>query len=349
MNSPKASAATGTKTEDRIQILDLHTRSPVISYRNQIYTAQWTDTIGTDILLTTPDSSSPFPPQHSYPEFDIQAITSIKLVGRPVQLIPRGPSKSSELDTTNAPSNPAVPTTSNEASSSSQIANPPQSQPPLPYPRIPVNMGDSLSRQNQARFLQRLIAAKASKGEADSVTVYSKRRHTGSGWRSWGQVEAEEDDQDEEGQDLGERHDQDEEAENDNATPVTPSSARARSESQQTSQVRSPAASQTPRRLGRPPGKRKMVKPRKPGGLFRDYVPEVGDKAGADIRGFGLGERVGEGRLAVGEETAGRSLGREESGVHERQNGVEKERSVEEVVETAVDDKGEDVNMEDPS
>ena len=50
--------------------------------------------------------------------------------------------------------------------------------------KIPIETHATLARQNQAHFLERLIAAKAAKGEKDSVAIYAKKRFMGTGWRA---------------------------------------------------------------------------------------------------------------------------------------------------------------------
>ena len=306
--------------QDRIQILDLHTANPVISYQNQIYSCQWTDTIGTDILLTPPDSAIPIPPEHRYPGFAIQAMTRVKLVGQPVQLIPRvealSANQSVPSEETSAISTTAIPTASEESSSTPARPVPPQSQQFHPRTRIPIKPSDSRSRQNQARFLERLMEAKASKGETDSVTVYSKRRITGTGWRSWGRKDAEdaedaEEDQDkaEEGGDQraeGEEHREEGAVDqlDDEASSVTPGPMRARSESEGTPKSQPSAPARTPKRLGRPPGKRNRTNEPVAGGLFRDYVRGAGGGARSDILGSDPEENV-EGQRASVEDEAG--------------------------------------------
>ena len=306
--------------QDRIQILDLHTSNPVISYQNQIYSCQWTDTIGTDILLTPPDSAIPIPPQHKYPGFAIQGMTRVKLVGQPVQLIPRvetrGANKPVPPEEISAIGTPTIPPSA-ESSSTPTRTFPPQSQQFHPRTRIPINPSDSRSRQNQARFLELLMEAKASKGETDSVTVYSKRRNTGTGWRSWGRKDAEDaedakDDQDKpdgNGDQSAEGEEQREEGAvdqvDDEVLSATPGPMRARSESQGTPTSQPSAPAQTPKSSGRSPGKRNTRNRPVAGGLFRDYVRGAGGGAMSDISGFGLGEIVegqptsGEGEAAI--------------------------------------------------
>ena len=294
--------------EDRIQILDLHTRNPMISYQNQIYSCQWTDTIGTDILLTPPDSAIPIPPQHKYPGFSIQAMTRLKLVGQPVQLIPRvetrNANKTVPSEETSSVSTPAVPAPSEEPSSTPPNAFPPQSQQSHPRTRIPIKPSDSRSRQNQARFLERLMEAKASKGETDSVTVYSKRRITGTGWRSWGRKDAQDaddagDDQDQSEGEMDHSAEGEEQQEegagnqvDDEATSATTGRMRARSEGQGTPKSQSSVPARTPKRLGRPPGKRNTTNQPDTGGLFRDYVRGAERGARSDVLGSRLGESV---------------------------------------------------------
>ncbi|MCJ1397888.1 hypothetical protein MMC11_001084 [Xylographa trunciseda] len=215
---PKADLAASPDPENRIQILDLHTREPVISYKNQTYTCQWTSTIGTDILLTPPDPAPPFPPLYEGPGFNVLATTNIKLVGEPVQLIPHtkgqpGPTPSlpsaptaSSFTATTQPSltehstaqadESHISTTTDSAIAfvSPYAASPATIEQPKPQrlraapatpSRLAVSTGMSSARQSQGRFLDSLTALKAARGEQDEVLLHHRRRPNDSGWKTW--------------------------------------------------------------------------------------------------------------------------------------------------------------------
>ena len=227
--------------EDRIQILDLHSANPIVSYQNQIYSCEWTSTIGTDLLLTTPDPDFPHPVLREAPGISVLAATGIKLLARPVQLDSRR-NVSIQAEPQNQTPAPESPTQAEESPQSTAI-------------KIPPNLAPSRARLDQASFLERLIAAKAARGETDQVTVFAQRIPQGSGWRSQQKAAAEcrasEARQDEDGED---------------GTPTT--------SLRRTSQIGRPRSSNLRKRTAR------TAK----GGLFRDYRPQLWDTEGADIR-----------------------------------------------------------------
>ncbi|KAL8895567.1 MAG: hypothetical protein Q9207_008119, partial [Kuettlingeria erythrocarpa] len=55
---PPAAPRNPPDPQRRIQILDLHTYNPLISYNNRIYTCIWGSTLGTDLFLASPSSLS---------------------------------------------------------------------------------------------------------------------------------------------------------------------------------------------------------------------------------------------------------------------------------------------------
>lgn len=66
-----------------------------------------------------------------------------------------------------------------------ELAENPSDQAPTPGVRkIPLEKHPTMGRRNQARFLERLMAAKEANGERDKVTIIAKRRFTGTGWRA---------------------------------------------------------------------------------------------------------------------------------------------------------------------
>ena len=212
---------------DRIQILDLHSPNPIIAYQNQIYSCEWTSTIGTDVLLTSPGPDYPHPILREEPGVSVVATTSIKLFGRPTQIMPR------------------------------------ESKEPTPAPdqatpvKIPINVTSRKARQNQAKFLERLIAIKAAKGEKDDVTVYAQKVNQGSARRTLPQVPP-----------ANEIANADTDP-GDESVPTTPTVRRANTRGRGTS---SRARGGNSRRSG--------LRTKK-GGLFKDYRPQLFPTEGA--------------------------------------------------------------------
>ncbi|MCJ1285696.1 hypothetical protein MMC26_005037 [Xylographa opegraphella] len=193
--APKADLTAGSpEPENRIQILDLHSREPVISYKNQVYTCQWTSTIGTDMLLAPPDTPIPFPPLYEAPGVSVIATSNIKLVGEPIQLIPRPKHQATpapSLPSATAASRLAASTRPAVVSPTTSRADSPQPMPKrLPAPaatarRLASSAGMSIARQSQGRFLERLMALKAARGDQDQVILHHRQRPNDSGWKTW--------------------------------------------------------------------------------------------------------------------------------------------------------------------
>ena len=157
--------------EDRIQILDLHTQNPIVSYRNQMYSCEWTSTLGTDLLLTTPTPDFSHPVLREKPDVSVLAASSIKLMGRPAQIANRHGAKE------DGQQSPPAPETSTTSANTASAENP-------TLFKIPLGPTPSRARQKQANFLERFMAIKAKKGEKDNVTIHTQKVNQGSGWRS---------------------------------------------------------------------------------------------------------------------------------------------------------------------
>lgn len=142
----------------KLQILDLHSRTPIVSYDGHVYSCSWAENIGTELLFKPHDEKD-----HSLPGIrtlpggvDLIAMSSARIVSQSVQLkpnpdiVPRRPLKRLHGK------DPAL--------------------------RISVGTGASEKRKEQAAFLERLIDMKAHKGEEDLVTVLAKTRPRTSEW-----------------------------------------------------------------------------------------------------------------------------------------------------------------------
>ncbi|KAI9376491.1 TFIIIC subunit-domain-containing protein [Aspergillus egyptiacus] len=149
---------------ERIQILGLHTKNPIVSYQNQIFSGSWADQIGTELFFARPDTidpdlddpdSAPPPvtPLKRTKDFDLVAANSVKILGRKANLI-----SSSGLGT----------------DQSEQV---PSSSAPSSTVDMPGLIYKPEYRSSQARFIERLKDIKRQKGETDTVrTVFSTPR-----------------------------------------------------------------------------------------------------------------------------------------------------------------------------
>lgn len=248
--------------DTRIQILDLHTPNPIISYRNHIYDCRWTSTIGTDLLITAPSPESELPKLVEGEDFNILAASSIKIVGQSAQLVPKPDARVSR----NAASDELVYPEGNEGGV-----------------KIPVGIASSKARQNQALFLERLINVKMAKGEQDAVTVHSQKRMTNSGWRvrqnrQRAEEQAEMDDLRRLAADGDEGASK---ALKELEAQANESDEEAEAAADMADNTRGGSRGRARGRYGKQGQKRRAL-----GGLFRDYRPADGDEEGADIRGM---------------------------------------------------------------
>ncbi|KAK4121192.1 hypothetical protein N657DRAFT_623373 [Parathielavia appendiculata] len=145
------------KPAEEIQILELHSKEPVVSYRNHVFRGSWCENIGTEMIFTPHDDSAPLPALRHLPQnMDLLAASATRINFREAIFV------SKERDS---------------------IANRiflgfgwTEEDIPHRYKRnggIYVHVGGDKSgqRQPQAHFLEDLIALKRKRGETDEVTI----------------------------------------------------------------------------------------------------------------------------------------------------------------------------------
>lgn len=253
---------------EAVQILDFHTSNPLISYQGRLYSCQWSTTLGTDLLLTHSQLS----------ESPVLAATRIKLSGRPVRMIRHhGASKPNlqpldEAVQTHQDTVESIPPQINSPVHPQDKIHPQDKNPAVQRPvlEIPLDRHASVARQNQAYFLERLSAIKAARGEQDEVTVYAKKRFTGTGWRSRQRVQKDADDEseDDETMAIGQGDDDDDRDGDGEGEDQNGGAATGFSRIQAPTPSSRAARQKNPRSRGR--GRRERA------GLFRDYRPSAG-------------------------------------------------------------------------
>ncbi|KFA73823.1 hypothetical protein S40288_07842 [Stachybotrys chartarum IBT 40288] len=131
-----------------IQIMELHSRNPIISYRGQVYEGQWAEVIGTEAILANHDDqgSTELPVLRNLPD-------GVDLLG----------ASASRILTTKKLLKPKV-TAENSLEQIRRDRN----------INIPAGKSKSEERAQQLRFLENMIALKIKKGERDHVTVYAQ-------------------------------------------------------------------------------------------------------------------------------------------------------------------------------
>ncbi|KAK3934612.1 hypothetical protein QBC46DRAFT_413767 [Diplogelasinospora grovesii] len=148
------------KPLEEIQILELHSHNPVVSYRNLVFRGTWAENIGTELILTPHDDKAPLPTLRNLPnDVDLLAASAARINFKEITLIPR------DRDCINSFQGGVL---SNKYRDREEI--------PERYKRnngIYVHIGgDKLGqRQPQAHFLEDLITLKRKRGETDEVTI----------------------------------------------------------------------------------------------------------------------------------------------------------------------------------
>ncbi|PGH19051.1 hypothetical protein AJ79_00085 [Helicocarpus griseus UAMH5409] len=166
--------------EDQVQIMDLHSENPILSYRNQIFTCSWVDLVGTEMTFSMPEERSTLPRLRQHKAYDLISANRVKILGQKANLIP---------GTINNNNNPSTTSTSIPAGNNDTSTYPPTST--LAPASVPV------PTTNQGRFLERLMAAKRAKGESDVVrTTFAQKRNQSfearlKGWARTGEQLAE--------------------------------------------------------------------------------------------------------------------------------------------------------------
>lgn len=145
-----------------IRIIDFHTKNPLVSYNNTMYSCKWAENIGTELLFTPHDDTNPLPSLKSLPgDIDLLAASSIRLVSQPINI-----HKKEGLATPARQPRPEVDMKKLNPALSRKVGG-----------RAP------LVRKGQGHFLDSLIKMKIDKGESDRVTVKAKKRQTPFEWK----------------------------------------------------------------------------------------------------------------------------------------------------------------------
>lgn len=143
----------------KVQIMGLHTKNPVVSYKGQAYSCQWASNIGTELLFTEHNLDSQLPVLRNLPgNVDLLAASSTRIISNSVLLEPKPQTKSKSQKGNNMNAKDLT-------------------------IKIPVRHKASEKQKDQARFLQRLMDIKEAKGEEDEVTIYTQKRLKSGGWK----------------------------------------------------------------------------------------------------------------------------------------------------------------------
>ncbi|KAI3326201.1 hypothetical protein HD806DRAFT_439344 [Xylariaceae sp. AK1471] len=143
---PSSAQNDGGVNGERVQILDLHSENPIISYKGRVFAGQWCENTTTELLMTRRDETSSLPILRHLPDgVDLLAASC------------------SRINVIEQKVKPKVNNRGHRAS-----AHLPQTVIP------PVDLKASQERIDQRNFLADLIAIKRRRGETDDVTVIAR-------------------------------------------------------------------------------------------------------------------------------------------------------------------------------
>ncbi|KIW29569.1 uncharacterized protein PV07_05376 [Cladophialophora immunda] len=133
----------------RVQILDLTTVNPIISYQGQVYSCTWADMVGTNMFFTHPGILDAAEVLQSTDDYDLIGMSRIKLVGQAAKMLKKEkPSKEAGID---------GPHVNGQAGAGGEIPN---------------GRHDQDQVKKQASFLEKLMQVKRQRGETDVVRTF---------------------------------------------------------------------------------------------------------------------------------------------------------------------------------
>lgn len=141
-----------------VQILDLHTFNPLVAYDGHVYSCQWAENVGTEMLFKPHD-----PKDNSLPGIrtlpggvDLIAMSSARIVSQSMQV-----KRMSEVE-----------------------APRPSKRPQGNMKSLKIQVGNQAlqTRKDKATFLQKLAEMKERRGEEDLVTIHTKARPKFKAW-----------------------------------------------------------------------------------------------------------------------------------------------------------------------
>lgn len=146
-----------------IQLLDLHSDNPIISYKGRIFSGSWASNIGTELIFGSHDEVA----ERGLPylraldgDVDLMAASSARILTTPADMRPKNRGGTSTAHPNQQSRKPA-PDRYRQLRKESNI-------------EIPIAFDKHGRRKPQARFLENLMALKRSRGETDEVTTMTK-------------------------------------------------------------------------------------------------------------------------------------------------------------------------------
>ncbi|ROV94552.1 hypothetical protein VMCG_08166 [Cytospora schulzeri] len=154
----QASKSTRLRNVGEIQVLDLHSDNPIVSYKGRIFSGSWASNIGTELIFGAHDEVAErgLPYLRSLSgDVDLMAASSARILTTPADLKPKNPVVKTTVQ--RRPVNDHYKKLRHE----SGIV-------------VPVAFDKHGFRKPQARFLENLMAIKRKRGEMDEATTMTK-------------------------------------------------------------------------------------------------------------------------------------------------------------------------------
>ncbi|KAI1085304.1 hypothetical protein F5B20DRAFT_575771 [Whalleya microplaca] len=141
--------------EHQVQILELHSQNPIVSYKGRVYSGQWSQNAGTELLMTKRDDEAPLPAlRHLHDDVELLAASCARINVQERELRPRHGGL-------NRQRNHGV-SAENDSAIGAVIP--------------PPDKTATRERVDQGNFLANFMALKKRRGETDKVTVLAKSR-----------------------------------------------------------------------------------------------------------------------------------------------------------------------------
>lgn len=158
-NDSVSEASTGNV----LQILDLDSHNPIISFQDQLYSCQWFDTIGTNMFFSHHSPHRIIAPLRTTDNYDLLGTSRIKLVGHRAKVTPKPNVKKRRraADDDDSEGGEDVEEGIPEGRSLGGL--------------VRTNPKTNIQIKKQAKFLEKFMDLKKARGEVDSVRTFVSR------------------------------------------------------------------------------------------------------------------------------------------------------------------------------
>ena len=158
--------AVSTKPRTALQIIDLHTRNPLVKFDDGIYSCYWSTDLGTQFHVSQAGVTPK--PRRAGTVLDIVGLSQTRLIGKPITLTQK------DFSADGGGFNAAAPDENGTVEQQAASGSSESATQPLVIPR---ELCKNLTAETQASFLERLSQIKLKKGETDPLPIFSIKYH----------------------------------------------------------------------------------------------------------------------------------------------------------------------------